>query len=55
MKKIFAIILSLTIIITIFSACSAENPEPETTTVQVVNEDTLNITEDNTTFKLTCV
>lgn len=52
MKKIFAIILSLTIIITIFSACSAENPEPETTTVQVVNEDTLNITEDNTTFKL---
>ncbi len=52
MKKIFAIILSLTIIITIFTACSAENPEPETTTAQVVNEDTLNITEDNTTFKL---
>lgn len=52
MKKVFAIILSLTIIITIFTACSAENPEPETTTVQVVNEDTLNITEDNTTFKL---
>lgn len=52
MKKIFAIILSLTIVITIFTACSAENPEPETTTAQVVNEDTLNITEDNTTFKL---
>lgn len=52
MKKITAIILSLIIIITIFTACSAENTEPETTTAQIVNEDTLNITEDNSTFKL---
>lgn len=52
MKKAVAIFLSLTIITTIFTACSAKNPEPETTTVQVVNENSINITEDNTTFKL---
>lgn len=51
-RKIFAVILSITIISSVFTACSAENPVPEETTAQVINEDSAVIAEDNTTFKL---
>lgn len=51
-RKIFTIILALTIITLIFTACSAETAVPEETTAQPVNNDSTAVTEDNTTFKL---
>jgi len=51
-QKIFAVILSLIIISTIFTACTAETPKPEETTAQVVNDSSAIIPEDNSTFKL---
>lgn len=51
-KKIFAVILSCIMISSIFTACTAENPQPEETTVQVINDNSVMIPEDNSTFKL---